>query len=67
MTVADLIELLKTKPQDLQVAYAIHSEFCLLEPEDISVDVACPPRTDGWIQRSRRDYPSQQYLMLPGN
>lgn len=64
MTVAELIELLKKQPQELQVAYAVHSEFCLMDERDIRIEVACPPRPDGWVARSRRDWPSQQYLMV---
>lgn len=67
MTVAELIDLLRTKPQDLQVAYRLHSEQCLLEADDIQVCIECPPRPDGWIQNRRGDMPGQLYLMLPGN
>ena len=67
MTVAELIEYLQTQPQDLQVAYDIHSEHCLLEPGDIRVMKACVARPDGWVQRERNDMPAQTYLMLPGN
>lgn len=67
MTVAELIALLKTYPQDLQVAYDIHSEHCLLEERDIRAYEACEPRPDGWIQRKRFDMPVCTYLMLPGN
>jgi len=31
MTVKELIEFLQTQPQDLQVAYALFSEQCLLQ------------------------------------
>lgn len=67
MTVAELIEFLQTQPQELQVAYDIHSEHCLIEPSDIRLYEACEPRADGWIQRGRPDKPKQTYLMLPGN
>lgn len=67
MTVAEFIEYLKTQPQDLQVAYCIYSEYCLLETEEISVMEACVARPDGWIQYKRPDMPTQTYLMLPGN
>ena len=67
MTVSELIDFLKTQPQDLQVAYDLHSEHCLLEPQDIRVMDACEPRPDGWVARERPDKPKQTYLMLPGN
>ena len=67
MNVAELIELLQTQPQDLQVAYCIYSEQCLLEAGDISFLKACVARPDGWIQDKRPDKPTQDYLLLPGN
>lgn len=67
MTVAELIEFLKTQPQELQVAYACHSELCLLRTEDVTVERHCTPRPDGWVQRKRPDMESQDYLAFPGN
>jgi len=67
MRVHELIELLKTFPQDLEVTYARFSEQCLLESTDIAIGQACPPRPDGWVQNYRKDMPHQDYLMLPGN
>lgn len=67
MTVAELIEYLKTQPQDLQVAHKQYSEQLLVEVEDIQIEEHCEPRPDGWIQDKRDDMPSQQYLMFPGN
>jgi hypothetical protein len=67
MTVSELIEFLKTQPQDLPVAYAIYSEYALLESEDIVVRGLCLPREDGWVASKRPDRPSQQYLVFPGN
>jgi hypothetical protein len=67
MDVAELITLLQTYPQDLQVAYDIYSEHCLLEPRNIRVMKACVARPDGWVHRERNDKPAQTYLMLPGN
>lgn len=67
MTVAELIEYLQTQPQDMQVAYDVYSEHCLLEAGDIRLCQACEPRLDGWIQCKRDDMPSRTYLMLPGN
>lgn len=67
MTVKDLIELLQKQPQDLQVAYRLYSEQCLMEDDDIVVEENCHPRPDGWIQDKRPDMPTQLYLMFPGN
>jgi hypothetical protein len=67
MTVKDLIDLLQSKPQELQVAYYLYSEMCLLEAKSIEVEEYCQPRPDGWIQHKRPDMPTQRYLMFPGN
>jgi len=67
MKVSELIEFLQTQPQDLQVAYKIYSEQCLLEADDITVGELCEPRSDGWIQNWRTDKPKQKYLIFPGN
>lgn len=67
MTVADLIDFLKTQQQDLPVAYACFSEYCLLSAGDIGEMLLCEARPDGWIQRSRRDMPAVAYLVFPGN
>lgn len=67
MTVAELIEYLKTQPQEVPVAYRIHSEQCVLEVNDIVIETLCIARPDGWVQNYRPDKPSTQYLVLPGN
>ena len=67
MNVAELIEILKKHPQDLQVTYRVFSEQQLLCPDDISQVVACAPRPDGWVQDRRPDKQTQTYLMFPGN
>lgn len=67
MTVAELIAFLQTQPQDLQVAYRMHSEQCLMDEEHIQTFNACAPRSDGWIQDRRPDKPTQTYLLFPGN
>lgn len=67
MTVSELIEFLKTQPQDIQVAYNLFSEHCLLDVRDIKVTAACEARADGWVQRKRSDMPTQTYLIFPGN
>lgn len=67
ITVKELIEFLQTQQQDLQVAYSCCSEQVLLELDLIRVEKFCPPRADGWIQNNRPDYPTQDYLLFPGN
>ena len=67
MTVAELIELLNSVPQDLPVAFELFSEQCLLEPNKIRIEELCYPREDGWIQDKRPDKPSREYLLFPGN
>lgn len=64
MTVADLITLLQTQPQGLQVAYSKYSEFCLLEARDVVVEAHCVARPDGWVACRRPDKPTQDYLLI---
>lgn len=71
MTVAELIEFLKTQPQDMRVAYGCRSEWCLLEPPDHTLLYSpmrqrelCVARPDGWIQDKRPDMPTETYLVL---
>lgn len=67
MRVKDLIALLQKHDQDLPVCYRLHSEQCLLESDDISVEDFQPPRNDGWVHDKRPDKPTQTYLVLLGN
>ncbi len=67
VTAAELIKFLETQPQDLLVAYECCSEQVLLNIQDITIEAACEPRNDGWIQNKRPDKPTQQYLLFPGN
>jgi len=67
MLVKDLIEYLKTFPEDMVVAHQMYSEQCLLEQSDIAVMRLSVPREDGWIPNLRPDKPSQDYLVFPGN
>jgi hypothetical protein len=67
MTVSELIAFLQTQPQDLQVAYGLYSEQCLMVATDINVATFTPARSDGWIQNRRPDMPTQDYLLFPGN
>lgn len=67
MIVSELIELLKKKPQDLQVVYCCYSEYLLMSKDDIGIEELCFPRLDGWVQDKRPDKPSTSYLVFPGN
>lgn len=67
LTVALLIEHLKTFDPDLPVAYRMCSENCILEARDIHVEEQCEMRSDGWVPNKRPDKPHTKYLMFPGN
>ena len=67
MTVSELIEFLKTQPQEMQVAYRCYSEQVLMEQKEIRVAEFCEPRPDGWIENKRPDKPTKKYLLFPGN
>ncbi len=67
MTTAELIKLLQTMPQDLPVAYALYSEYCLLDAEDIKVMVLGKARPDGWVSLVRTNNEHVDYLVFPGN
>jgi len=67
MTVSELIEFLKTQPQDLDVAYCKYSDACLLEASDIYPVEMGITRPDGWVHNKRPDQPSKLYLLFPGN
>ena len=67
MTVAELIEFLKTQPQDLPVAYQYCSDYSLLEAKDIYIEKLSLPRNDGYIAAGRPDRGKQEYLVFPGN
>lgn len=64
MNVAELIEFLKTQPQDMLVVYDVCSEYCLVEAEGIKVKNLCVARPDGWVHRARPDKPTVPYLVL---
>lgn len=67
MTVSELIEFLKTQPQDLQVVHGMYSEYLLLNPDNIRIETLSEPRNDGWVASSRSNNPHQEYLVFPGN
>ncbi len=66
-TVAELIEKLKTYPQDMQVGYQCFSEYMTLDAEEPTIVQVSLPRADGWIQRYRPDLTCTHMLMFPGN
>jgi len=67
MTVADLIEFLKTQPQDLPVAYCQYSDYTALKAEYIGVEQLQIARIDGYVGEARPDKPTQPWLVFPGN
>lgn len=67
MTVKELIVFLKKQPQDLSVAYCLHSEYCLLNIDNIDTRELGVARNDGWVHEKRPDKPTQTYLVFPGN
>lgn len=67
MNIKELIEHLQTFPQDMEVAYEKYSEQCILTKEDVGIALRCHAREDGWIENFRKDKPSKEYLLFPGN
>lgn len=67
MKVSELIEFLKTQPQDLQVAYRAYSEQAILKKEYIAVKELGEMRNDDWVHNKRPDKPTVKYLVFPGN
>tara|TARA_R110000850_G_scaffold404_3_gene2296 strand:- start:647 stop:850 length:204 start_codon:yes stop_codon:yes gene_type:complete len=67
MKVKELIEFLKTQPQELPVCFRLCSEQCMLEVSDISIEKLCEARPDGWVENERPDKKSIDYLVFPGN
>jgi len=67
MIVSELIEFLKTQPQDALVAYKKYSEYVLMEDNEIYVCVLSEPHQDGWVHDYRDDKPKSTYVIFPGN
>ncbi len=67
ITVTELVRHLQTLPQNLPVAYCRHSEMCLLELDDITIESAQPARQDGWVHSKRPDKLAIDYVLFPGN
>lgn len=64
MKVHELIDILKTKDQNLDVVIEKWSEYIEFEAEYIREDKLCEPRNDGWVARKRDDKPVKDYLIL---
>lgn len=67
MNVSELIRILSGFPQDLDIAYEKFSEYCLMEPGDISHETLGEARSDGWVPDYRVDKPVREYIVFPGN
>ena len=73
MTVAELIEFLKTQPQDIQVAYREFNEYqayetaCVLSRGDIQVARFSVTWGPEYLIAQRGNEAAQQYLVFPGN
>lgn len=73
MTIKQLKILLDQFDENLPIAYKLHSEYKLLESNELSVRNLHPARADGWVH----DYfPKESeesknlrisYLVFPGN
>lgn len=67
MTVRELIEFLKTQPQDALVAFCQYSDYTAMEAEHIDLMNLQSARVDGYVGEARPDKPTQQWLVFPGN
>ena len=67
MTVAELIEFLKTQPQEMPILFRQYSDYTELRQDQIEVEEHGVPRGDGYVASKRPDKPSQKYLVFPGN
>ncbi len=67
MKVSELIDFLKTQPQELTVVYCCYSEQCMLDAESIKIEELGLEREDGWVHNPRPDKPTKKYLVFPGN
>lgn len=67
MTVAELIEFLKTQPANADVAFCQYSDYSELEPEMIQLKWLQMARGDGYVGPTRPDQPKQMWLVFPGN
>jgi hypothetical protein len=67
MTVVELIEFLKTHPQDMPILFRQYSDYTELRADQIGVEEHQVPRGDGYVGSKRPDRPSQKFLVFPGN
>lgn len=67
MIVAELIEFLKTQPQDIPVAFEQYSDYTAMDFEFIYVRELQLARNDGYVGAARPDKSTQQWLVFPGN
>jgi hypothetical protein len=64
MRINELIKLLETYPDDLQVVYHLWSEQKLLKESDINIEELCHPRQDDWVPNKRPDRDTKTYLVI---
>lgn len=64
MTIKELIKHLESFPKDLEVIISLHSEYIVLEQNEVGIIEACEPRNDGWVQRKRKDFTCKDYLAI---
>lgn len=67
MTVRELIRYLESFDQDLPIVYELHSEYRLLEAQNIRVRSLHPARNDGWVHSFDHTQHTVPYLIFPGN
>lgn len=67
MKVHELKELLSSFPDDMDIAYKLYSEHCILEVTAIKILRLGETRPDGWVHDSRPDKETIEYLVFPGN
>ena len=64
MKVSDLVTLLLTLPQDIEVIVPQWSESRLLGPSGVAVVTRRSARTDGWVHDERPDKERQTFLEI---
>ena len=67
MKVKELIDLLKTFDSEMLIVHGMYSEYLLLDGRNISMQMLCEPRNDGWVADARPDKPLIPYVVFPGN
>ena len=64
MKVSEMIRLLQTHPQDMQIVISQHSEYLLLTGDSLVEIDLCEWRNDGWVHDAREDKPKIKYLLI---